>query len=142
MRSLSKFVIGQSKVALVLSAWVLGGAAHSASADIYVICNPGLELSQADITEIYLGEKQAAGSKKLLPTDNASIEDSFVQKALKMNKSKYEAHWAKKAFREGINAPQTKPGDADVIAAVKDSPGGVGYVSQAPGPDVKVLGKY
>ena len=127
---------------LIPSIVLTAATAHSAFADIYVICNPSLSLSQADITEVYLGEKQADGSKKLTPTDNASLEDSFVQKALKMNKAKYEAHWAKKSFREGITAPQTKSNDADVIAAVKDSAGGVGYVSQAPGSDVKVLGKY
>jgi hypothetical protein len=142
MQSHSKRIPVKSKVALLGLGILFAGTVDSAFADVYVICNAGLELSKEDIADVFLGEKQVAGGKKLTPMDNGPIEVTFLQKVLRTTKVKYEMQWAKVAFREGLNAPQVKSGDADVIAGVKESPGGVGYISQVPGPDVKVLGKF
>ena len=108
--------------------------------DVYVIANSGVTLSQAEVKDVFLGEKQTAGSVKLTPVDNKSAQADFLSKVLSVDKSKYDAIWAKKSFQDGLNAPKVKGSDADVIEHVKSTPGGVGYVS-APG-DSKVIGKF
>jgi hypothetical protein len=112
-----------------------------AAADLYVVANAGLSLSAEDVRDAYLGDKQIAGGTKLVPLDNAAQQKEFLERALKLDGAKYNAIWIKKGFRDGLNAPAVKAGDAEVIAAVRGTPGGVGYVS-APPKDLKVIAKY
>lgn len=108
--------------------------------DIYVIANlPGLTLD--DVRDIYTGEKQLAGSVKLVPLDNSALQAEFLQKALRMDTGKYGTLWTKKSFRDGLNAPAIKGSDLEIVAFVKKTPGAVGYVSAAP-PGVAVVQKY
>lgn len=116
-------------------------AAGGARADIYLICNSSLQLSADDVRDVYLGEKQLAGSVKLAPLDNAAAQGEFLAKVLHMDATKYSTLWTKKGFREGLNAPAVKGSDLEVIANVKGNPGGVGYVT-APAAGVTVIRKY
>lgn len=123
-----------------LAGGMLAGA-PALAADVYVIANSGLELSADDIRDVFIGEKQVAGSAKIVPLDNAGLQKAFLEKAIKLDATKYGAIWTKKGFRDGLNPPSVKSGDAEVIAAVKSTPGAVGYVSSAPA-GVKVVQKY
>lgn len=118
----------------------LAGAPASA-ADVYVITNSGLDLSADDVRDVFLGEKQVAGSAKIVPMDNAGLQKAFLEKIIKLDATKYGAIWTKKGFRDGLNPPALKSGDAEVVAAVKSTPGAIGYVSSAPA-GVKVVQKY
>lgn len=60
---------------------------------------------------------------------------------MRVDANKYGSIWAKKGFRDGIAAPPLRAGDADVIAAVRATPGAISYVSKAPG-DLKVVARY
>lgn len=111
------------------------------AADVYVIANSALELSPDDVRDVFLGEKQVAGSAKLVPMDNAGAQKVFLEKIIKLDPVKYGAIWTKKGFRDGLNPPAVKSGDAEVISAVKSTPGAIGYVSSAPS-GVKVVQKY
>ena len=91
---------------------------------------------------MYLGEKQFAGSLKLVPIDNSVVQGDFLAKAINMDASKYASLWTKKGFRGGLAAPLIKTGDAEVISLVKSTPGAVGYVSSPPPPGVSELLKY
>jgi hypothetical protein len=106
-----------------------------------VIAHPSVALSADEVKELFLGDKQFAGNVKLVPADNSAAQADFVAKVLQTDVAKYSARWAKKAFREGLNAPGVKSDDADVLAFVKATPGAVGYVSGASG-GAKVLLKY
>lgn len=117
---------------------LVGGTAR---ADIYVICNPSLTLSAEEARDVYIGEKQLAGSVKLAPFDNSAAQNEFLAKVLHMDAAKYSTLWTKKGFREGLNAPAVKSSDLEVVANVKANPGGVGYVT-APPPGVTVIRKY
>ena len=117
-------------IAAVLLALLLPQLAYAA--DIVVISHPGTSISAGDVKDIFLGEKQFAGGTKLLPVDNASLQDSFLSKFLDMAKSKYSSAWTKKSFRDGLSPPEMKSGDSEVIDFVKRNPGAVGYVSSAP----------
>ena len=102
------------------------------AADVVVISNQGTTISAGDVRDIFLGEIQFAGRTKLVPIDNAALQDSFLSKFMQMDAAKYNGIWIKKSFREGLVPPAVRPNDAEVISFVKRTPGAVGYVSSAP----------
>jgi ABC-type phosphate transport system substrate-binding protein len=106
-----------------------------------IIAHPSVNLTADEVKEVFLGDKQLAGSVKLVPVENASQQADFLAKVLQSDPAKHTARWTKKAFREGLTAPATKGSDAEVIAFVKNTPGAVGYVSGGSS-GVKVLEKY
>lgn len=118
-------------------AWPLAAS----SADLYVIAHTAMALSEEELRDVFVGELQIAGGVRLVPLDNASLQKDFVEKALKMDAPTYNILWTKKGFREGLNPPPVKSGDAEVIATIKATPGAVGYVSRVPD-GVKLIRKY
>jgi hypothetical protein len=130
---------------LQLSAWALAAAALGASwtshADVYLIANPDMKLTADEAKEVFLGEKQLAGSVKIVPVDNAGAQAEFLDKVFKMDSAKYKLLWAKKGFRDGLNAPAMKSSDVEVLGVVKSTPGALGYVTSAPS-GVTVIQKY
>jgi ABC-type phosphate transport system substrate-binding protein len=130
----------------ILAAYILiaaFGAASSAAlaGDIFVIANGSLTLTIDEVRDVFLGEKQIAGGTKVVPVDNSAAQKDFLEKVIKLDAAKYAAVWTKKGFRDGLTAPSVKSSDAEVIAAVKATPGTLGYVSAAP-PGVKVIQKF
>lgn len=129
---------------VLLSVAALGCAMLNLTAlagDLYVIANASVSLAGSDVRDVFIGEKQVAGSTKLVPIDNAGAQKEFLDKVVKMDAAKYASTWTKKGFRDGLNPPALKSGDAEVIATVKSTPGAVGYVSTAPA-GVSVVQKY
>lgn len=120
---------------------VLLGLSPLVLAEVVVIANPGTSISAGEVSDVFLGEKQFAGSVKLVPVDNGPLQDAFVSKALGMDSGKYNAKWAKKSFRDGLTPPPVKSGDLEVIEFVKRTAGAVGYVGSAPA-GVTVVTKY
>ena len=108
---------------------------------IYVVAAQGVNLTGSDVKEVFLGDKAFSGSAKLVPIDNASARDAFLNKTLGLTASKYESIWTKKAFRDAVNPPRVLMNDSDVIDYVKRTPGAVGYVASAPS-GVTVIQKY
>lgn len=106
--------------------------------DLVVITNPDISIASTDIKDVFLGEKQFAGSTKLVVVDNASSQGSFLSKFMNMDAAKYNGIWTKKSFRDGLTAPAVKSGDAEVIEYIKRTPGAIGYVSAKPS-GVKVI---
>ena len=124
-------------LALVLAAAQPGLAA----ADVYLVTHPSVTLSADDARDAFIGEKQFAGNVKLSPVDNAAAQNEFLSKVLSLDANRYATLWAKKGFRDGLNAPPVKGGDAEVLGVVRATPGAVGYVN-APGPGGTVIRKY
>lgn len=114
----------------VLLSLLLSHAANAA--DLVVISNQGITLSAGEVKDIFLGEKQFAGSTKLIPVDNAALQESFLSRFMQMDAAKYNSIWTKKSFRDGLTPPAVKPGDAEVVDYVKRTSGAIGYVSSAP----------
>jgi hypothetical protein len=96
-----------------------------------VITNPGFTLAAADVRGVYVGEKLFAGTLKLVPVDNAAAQEQFLGNLVKVDSGKYGLIWAKKSFREGVNPPQAKATDSEVLDFVRRTPGGVGYILDA-----------
>ena len=131
-----------SKLAL-LGLGLLGGiaAASAIAGDIYVIAHPSVTLTRAELKDVYLGDKQFAGTLKLVPVDNHAVQADFMEKVISMKARAYASLWTKKGFRGGLSAPAVKSGDDEVISFVKNTPGAIGYVS-APAQGVKDLYQY
>lgn len=121
---------------------VLMLSAGSAARAGEVIAHPSVELTAADVREVYTGEKQLAGGAKLVPVDNSAAQGDFLAKVLQLEAARYTSMWTKKSFREGITAPAIKGSDAEVIAFVKGTPGAVGYIGGAAAAGVKVISKF
>lgn len=127
----------KSLLALLLTVSPLAAQAG----DIFVITGAGTQISGGDIHDVFVGEKQFAGSTKLTPIDNASAQDAFLDKVVKMDKQKYTSTWTKKSFRDGLIPPAVKSSDPEVVEFVKKNPGAVGYVSSQPA-GVTVIQKF
>jgi len=122
-----------------LAAILLLLASQGANAgDIVVISNSETAVSADEIRDIFLGEKQFAGSIKLVVIDNAALQGGFLSKVMHMDAAKYNGIWTKKSFRDGLTPPAVKSGDAEVIEYIKRTPGAIGYVSTTPA-GVKVI---
>jgi hypothetical protein len=126
------------RIAILASLAVAG---HAARADVYLIANPSLQLTADEAKEVFIGEKQLAGSVKLVPIDNAAAQAEFLSKVHGMDAARYNTLWAKKGFRDGLNPPAVKGSDAEVLAVVRATPGALGYVT-APPTGVNVIRKY
>jgi ABC-type phosphate transport system substrate-binding protein len=100
--------------------------------EVVVITNAGVNLTASEVRDVFLGDKQFAGSTKLTPVDNSAVQENFLSKVLQISSTKYASTWTKKAFRDGLTAPAVKSSDAEVIEFVKRTKGAVGYVSSSP----------
>ena len=132
------------RIVLFATAALLAVAALAPAAqagDLYVFCNSGVSLQAADLRDVFMGEKQFAGSAKLVPADNSASQAAFLEKVLKMDAGKYATTWTKKSFRDGINPPPTKGTDAEALEYAKRTPGGCSYSSSVPGGGVTVVAK-
>ena len=109
--------------------------------DVFVIAHPSVSLSADEIQDVYIGDKQFAGSQKLILVENASVQGDFLGAVIKIDPKRYNSLWVKKSFRDGLAIPAVKGSDAEVIAFVKNNPGAIGYVSAAP-QGVKALAKF
>ena len=129
------------KIPFIAAALLGAAAASSWAGDLFVVGHPSATLSADEVREVFMGDKQFAGSVKLTPVENASMQADFQGKVLKVDAARYASVWSKKGFREGLTPPPVRATDADVLAAIKANPGTLGYVSK-PSPDVKVIQKY
>lgn len=109
--------------------------------NLYVIAYPGVELTEAELKEMYMGERQFSGSTKLVPVDNAAAQSEFLSKVMGIDAAVYASLWIKKAFRAGLTAPQVKSGDAETLNFIHKTPGAVGYVTM-PKDGQRVMLKY
>jgi hypothetical protein len=136
--------VGESRlmfVSLVGALLMVASAPRAHAGDVYIACSAGVTLTMADVRDVFLGEKQFAGSVKLLPVDNAAAQADFLDKVMKMDSTKYTTAWTKKSFRDGSTPPSVKSSDGEVVEFLKHSPGGCGYMSSAPPAGLTLIGK-
>lgn len=112
---------------------VLVTAAASHAGGISIIANGSFNkasLTPLQIKDIYLGKLEIMDGVKIKPIDQkeATIKNDFLHKALDMSADDYKGYWVKRVFREGGVPPAAKDSPEDVIKAVKDGKGSIGYV--------------
>jgi len=122
-------------IALAVLSLILAQAPAQAQV---VIAHPSVELTADQVRDLFLGEMQFSGKLRLVPVDNRELQPEFLSRVLQTDERKYTARWTRKTYREGVAAPEVRPGDAEVAAFVRRTPGAVGYVA-SPTPGVKVL---
>jgi hypothetical protein len=125
----------------MLLALSLGASPIAYSQEIYVIAHPTLKVSIDDVKEAYLGDLQFRGPVRLKPVHHAAHQTRFVEAVLGMSADRYGIWWTKKAFRDGLNPPDARATDEEIIAYVSKTLGGLGYVTIAPAGDVTIIGK-
>lgn len=125
----------------LIAASALAASGSLWAGEVFVIAHPGVNVSADDVRDVFVGDKQLDGAVKLVPMDNSAAQADFLAKVVKVDAAKYASLWAKKGFRDGLSPPPVRGGDAEVISAVKSTPGGIGYVTKASA-DVKVIHKY
>ena len=106
-----------------------------------MVSNPALSIGADDIKDIFTGDKQFSGPTKIVPVDNSALQADFLAKVMQMSADKYSSLWTKKSFRDGVMPPSVKSGDAEIIAFIKSTPGGVGYISK-PNLAARTIQKY
>jgi ABC-type phosphate transport system substrate-binding protein len=105
--------------------------AHAGIAVIGGSSFPKDALSIGEVKEIYTGKMEIVGGTRLKPLDQkSSVKSDFVEKAVGMSEDDYKSYWIKRVFREGGSPPAVKASSDDVISAVKEDKGAVGYVSE------------
>jgi ABC-type phosphate transport system substrate-binding protein len=119
----------------------MAGWPAARAGEVYVVANANVNLTGAEVRDVYLGDKQLAGAVKLVPLDNAAAQKDFLDKVVKVDAGKYAAVWAKKGFRDGLNPPMQRSGDAEILAIVRNTSGAIGYVTSKP-VGVKIIEKY
>lgn len=136
MQLVSKFIF------LCMSQFFSFGMIYAQTSDGFIITNRSLTITMDDAIDIFKGQKQLVGSVKVAPVDNTSAQNNFLSKVLGISVAQYNVLWSKASFGDGLSKPGVKNTDAEIIEAVKSTPGGVGYVTTKPGDDVKVVGKF
>lgn len=119
----------------------LVAALPACAADLFLIVHPGTEVTPADVASVFRGEKQFAGGVMLTPVDNLAAQELFLATVMRMDGVRYGALWIRKSFRDGLNRPEMKSSDADVIDFVRRTPGAVGY-TQTVRPGVSILERF
>jgi hypothetical protein len=107
-----------------------------------VIAHPSVRIGAGSVRDVFLGEKQFDGDVRLVAVDNIGAQDDFLAAVLQTNARAYVARWTRKAFREGLQPPLVKAGDAEVLSFVRSTPGAIGYVSGRASPGVNVIMKF
>lgn len=93
---------------------------------------PKDSLSASDVKDIYLGKTALISGVKVKPLDQkAGLKSDFLQKAVGMSEDDYKGYWIKRVFREGGNPPAVKTAADDIVSAVKDEAGSIGYISES-----------
>lgn len=125
-----------------LAGALLAASTAAFATDLVVIANPEVQMAPSEVRDVFLGNRQFAGNLLLRPVDNGPIRALFVDRALAMDEVRYESHWTKKSFREGLLPPALKSGDLEVINFVRRHPGAVGYVASEAPEGVRVIARY
>lgn len=101
--------------------------------DIAIIVNssgPLMTATDADIKEIYLGEKMFEEEIKISPLlyPEGDIKEIFLREIVDMTPKEYKLYWTRKVFQEGLLVPKTIANPADIITAVRENRGGIGFL--------------
>jgi hypothetical protein len=116
-------------------------ATSAGAGELFLIVHPSLEISVEAVREVFVGEKHFQAGTKLAAVDNLSCQKEFLEKVMKLDGTSYGKIWTKKSFRDGLNAPPARSGDAEVLAYVRANVGAIGYVTSPPS-GVKTVAKF
>ena len=111
-------------------------SARPAEAQYVVIVNANSSvetISKSDLSKIFQKKnRRLPDGTDAMPVDldkSSSVREAFSQAVHGRGVSQIEAFWQQQIFAGKDVPPETKASDAEVIAYVSSTPGGIGYVS-------------
>jgi ABC-type phosphate transport system substrate-binding protein len=125
-------------IAVALLGLIAGPGAARAQSGFVVIVNDGnaaREITREDLSRIFL--KQRADFRTGLPASpvdqagGSAIRGTFSEAIHGRSSSAIEAYWQRQIFSGRSTPPVEKPNDDEVIAFVRGTLNGVGYVSRS-----------
>lgn len=129
---------------LLVMVWGVFSLAYTR--ELAIISNkdyPTSTISTSKVKEIYLGQKMSEEGIKIKPMDqnDEHLRRRFIEKVIGSTVDGYKAYWIKKFFQEGITPPTAKASSSDMLHAVSNTSGGIGYVwaDEVRGEAVKIL---
>jgi ABC-type phosphate transport system substrate-binding protein len=108
--------------------------AQSESQDVVVIVKTNspvpVEITQKELKDIYLGNKESVDGVKLLLADQKDKEifEVFISQFIGMSTGSYKSHWVRRLFSFGAAVPKVVDGTAEMIKYVSENQGAIGYV--------------
>src|SRR3989304_5467158 len=101
--------------------------------ELSIIANkdyPMNSISASSVKDIYLGEKTSEGGVKIKPMEqrDEAIKKRFIEKVMGSTVDGYKAYWIKKFFQEGVTPPTAKGTPSEIIQAINQTSGAIGYV--------------
>jgi ABC-type phosphate transport system substrate-binding protein len=104
------------------------------AADVQVIANPGVsvsELSTTDVKDIFLGSKTAVGGAAVEPVlrTGGTTHDEFLQAYIGKSDMALRNHFKTLVFTGKGTQPKSFATDAEVLKYVMSTKGAIGYVS-------------
>src|SRR5574337_582839 len=124
-----KFSLVMGLVTLLFSGSIYASAY---ARELVIIANkdyPINSISASTVKDIYLGEKTSEGGVKIKPMEqrDEAIKKRFIEKVMGSTVDGYKAYWIKKFFQEGVTPPTTKGTPSEMIQAISQTAGAVGY---------------
>jgi hypothetical protein len=92
---------------------------------------PKDHLTRKELKTIYLGETQLLKDLWIHPIDqleNQPIRKTFLDQVVNMTRDRYIDYWNQRLFRFGGFTPLLKSNSREVIKAVREQDGALGYV--------------
>jgi ABC-type phosphate transport system substrate-binding protein len=125
---------------LLALGWGAGGAVR-ADTPMIIITHPDVGLDSLAIDElkfIYLGKRARWGDGiRVHPAmlKKSDLHDTFVTELLDRSPAKFKAHWKQLVFTGKGIPPKSFATEDDLVAYVRGTEGGIGYVSGATATD-------
>jgi ABC-type phosphate transport system substrate-binding protein len=117
---------------------VLATISLPAAAELVVVVSansPITQLSDNEIADVFLGKlTRLPGGTSLQPLDQAegsAAREAFYSKFTGKSPAQVKAFWSKLIFTGRGRPPRSLANDAEVIRALRDNPGAIGYVERA-----------
>lgn len=114
--------------------------------DFQVVANPSVSVaavSASELSDVFLKKAQKVGGAAVSPVDQGKaspLRAAFAKKVHGRPATAIDAFWQQQIFSGGDSPPPTKASDDEVVAWVKATPGGIGYISAGAAPaGVKVV---
>jgi len=131
------------KILLLAIGAVFATSITVSAKEIAIIVNknhPLARISTTELADIYRGQEEVVGGVRLKPidqSDNQEIRSAFLGKVMRMSHEAYINYWNHRLFQEGGIPPLLKNNAAEVIQAVREKEGAIGYIwdSEAKGVD-------
>src|SRR3989304_484769 len=118
-----------------LTTLLLSGTIYASAyaRELVIIANkdyPLNSISASAVKDIYLGEKISEGGGKIKPMEqrDEAIKKRFIEKIMGSTVDGYKAYWIKKFFQEGVTPPTSKGSPSEIIDAISNTGGAIGYV--------------